>query len=210
MNLPDEPTDYREKRTALLQAEIALREQIEEVARLRRDLPPGRQVDNYTFEGEHGPVTLNDLFGDHSTLLMYSYMFGPDAAQPCPMCSAFADSLNGQMKHISQRLSLVMVARSSIDRLLENAQARGWTDLSWVSAAANNYPVDFNSELPDGAQIPMINVFVKRSGNIHHYWTSEMFFEPSPYHPRHVDMIWPLWNIFDLTPEGRGDFMPSL
>ena len=22
---------------------------------------------------------------------------------------------------------------------------------------------------------------------------------------RHVDLIWPLWNLFDLTPEGRGE-----
>ena len=29
--------------------------------------------------------------------------------------------------------------------------------------------------------------------------------------PRHVDPIWPLWNLFDLTPKGRGaDWYPKL
>jgi len=29
--------------------------------------------------------------------------------------------------------------------------------------------------------------------------------------PRHVDPIWPLWNLFDFTPEGRGtNWYPKL
>jgi predicted dithiol-disulfide oxidoreductase (DUF899 family) len=28
--------------------------------------------------------------------------------------------------------------------------------------------------------------------------------------PRHVDTIWPLWNVFDLLPQGRGsDWYPA-
>jgi predicted dithiol-disulfide oxidoreductase (DUF899 family) len=33
--------------------------------------------------------------------------------------------------------------------------------------------------------------------------------EPGQNH-RHVDMMWPLWNVLDATPEGRGtDWFPS-
>ncbi len=207
---PNESAAYRAKRDELLDAEIALRNQIEEVARLRRSLPLGGVAEDYKFTGTQGEISLSELFGDKETLILYSYMYGPEAEQPCPMCSAFADSLIGQTKHIEQRTALAMVARSDYGRVAELAEARGWGELNWVSAADNNYPIDYKSEMPNGAQVPMCNVFTKHEGRIHHFWTSELFFAPSDFHPRHVDMLWPLWHIFDITPEGRGDFMPGL
>ena len=90
------------------------------------------------------------------------------------------------------------------------ARGRGWDDITWLSAADNDYPIDYHSEMPNGAQVPMCNVFVKRDGAVRHFWNSEMFFAPSETHPRHIDMLWPLWHFFDVTPEGRGDFMPRL
>ena len=126
------------------------------------------------------------------------------------MCSAFVDSLTGQMKHINQRTSLYLVARSAWPRIDALKTAQGWHDTAWLSAANNTYPVDFKSEMPDGSQVPMCNVFRRLDGQVYHFWMSEMFFAPSDFHPRHVDMLWPLWHIFDVTPEGRGDFMPGL
>lgn len=211
VRFPGESEHYRAKRDELLVAEAALRDQIEEVARQRRALPLGGVVEDYVFDGEGGAVKLSELFGQHDTLILYSYMYGPDAEQPCPLCSAFMDSLSGQMKHITQRTAFAVVARSSYARLGPLVDTRGWQDITFVSAQDNSYPVDFKSEMPNGAQVPMCSVFVKRDAKLHHYWTSELFFVPAAeYHPRHVDMLWPLWHIFDITPAGRGDFMPAL
>ena len=206
---PNESEEYRVKRDELLAAEVELRNQVEAVAAMRRDLPLGGESQDYEFDGENGAVKMSELFGEHDTLIIYSYMFAEDA-DPCPMCSAFMDSLHGQLEHINQRVSLVVAARSGIERILKLADARGWRDLTWLSSANNSYPIDYKSEMPNGAQVPMCNVFVRRDDKIYHYWNSELFFAPSDFHPRHMDMIWPLWHIFDITPEGRGEFMPSL
>ena len=137
-------------------------------------------------------------------------MYGPQDNDPCPMCSAFMDSLNGQLKHIRQRTSLVVVARSPYERIAALADGAGWSDIDWYSAADNNYPVDYGSEMPNGAQVPMCNVFVKADDGIRHFWNSEVFFAAQDGHPRHLDTLWPLWHFFDLLPQGRGDFMPRL
>ncbi len=86
---PNESADYRRARNALLAEEIELRRHIERVSELRRRLPPGGEVTKtYRFESENGPVTLADLFGDKNTLIIYSYMFGPQRERPCPMCTS--------------------------------------------------------------------------------------------------------------------------
>src|SRR5947209_16139060 len=83
---PHESAEYRRAREALLAEEIELRRHIERVAELRRSLPPGGEVTkSYSFEGEHGKASLADLFGDKPTLIIYSYMFGPQREKPCPM-----------------------------------------------------------------------------------------------------------------------------
>jgi predicted dithiol-disulfide oxidoreductase (DUF899 family) len=61
--------------------------------------------------------------------------------------------------------------------------------------------------------MPMLNVFVKRDGIVRHFWGSELMNAPADpgQNERHVDSIWPLWNLLDVTPEGRGkDWQPSL
>ena len=209
LSFPNESDDYRRKRNELLAAEMELRDKIETVAALRRELPLGGESQDYEFEGAGGAIKMSDLFAGHDTLIIYSYMFA-EGSDPCPMCSAFMDSLCGQVEHINQRASLVVVARSGVERIQKLVEARGWGELTWLSAANNSYPIDYKSEMPNGAQVPMCNVFVRDAGKIHHFWNSELFFAPSDFHPRHMDMIWPLWHIFDMTPEGRGDFMPGL
>lgn len=209
VRFPGESEDYRKQREVLLDAELALRAQIEQVARLRRGLPLGGRVADYEFDSAGGTVRLSELFGEHETLIVYSYMFG-EKSDPCPMCTAFIDNISGQLQHLSQRVAFAVVARSPMARIQELVNARGWHDIRWLSAARNDYPIDYWSETPDGAQVPVCNVFVRRQEGVYHFWHSEAFFAASDAHPRHLDMIWPLWHLFDLTPEGRGEFMPSL
>src|SRR3979409_2725181 len=89
VRFPNESAEYRRAREALLAEEIELRRHIERVAEQRRALPPGGEVrKDYAFEGEQGPASFADLFGDKQTLVVYNYMFGPQRERPCPMCTS--------------------------------------------------------------------------------------------------------------------------
>ena len=221
---PGESSRYRSARNRLLLAETALRKQVESVARMRRKLPLGGNVpEDYVFDdlpadssnaGTGRQVKLSDLFRDQlDTLLLYSYMFGPRAQQPCPMCTSFLDSLDGAAIHLTQRANLAVVAKSPIGRIEQFAQTRGWRRLRMLSSANNSYNRDYHGETLEGSQLPMLNVFVRRKSGIHHFYATELQFMPPEkgQNQRHIDMMWPLWNLLDLTPEGRGnDWFPSL
>jgi predicted dithiol-disulfide oxidoreductase (DUF899 family) len=223
LRFPNETAEYRAKRDALQRAEIELRRRIEEVAALRRALPEGGEVpEDYVFE-EGGAslddtktvrkVKLSELFGDKPTLVAYGFMYGPNAAKACPMCTAMLDGLNGNLPHIAQRTNLVVIAKSPIARIRAHARERGWKHLRLLSSAGNSYNRDYHTETADASQIPGMNVFVRRNGKIRHFWYPEMFRakNESGQDPRHIDAIWPLWNVLDLTPEGRGaDWRPKL
>jgi predicted dithiol-disulfide oxidoreductase (DUF899 family) len=213
MRFPGEGARYRDARNELLRAEIELRRQVERVAELRRALPPGGEVpQDYVFEGEDGPVKLSELFGDKDTLVAYSYMYGPKMERPCPSCTSMLDSLDGQAPHIGRQVSLAVIARSPLERIKAFTVPRGWQHLRLLSSAANSYHADYHGEAPDGSQWPVMNIFSRRDGRIRHFWASEMMFAPSDpgQDPRHIDMIWPLWNVLDMTPEGRQGFYPKL
>ena len=221
---PGESSRYRTARNQLLAAETDLRRQVERLARMRRKLPLGGPVpEDYVFDeapanssngGAARQARLSELFRDKlDTLLIYSYMFGPKAQQPCPMCTSFLDSLDGAAIHLTQRANLAVVAKSPIGRILQFAQTRGWRRLRLLSSANNNYNRDYHGETPEGGQLPMLNVFVRRKGKIYHSYATELQFMPPDkgQNQRHIDMLWPLWNLLDLTPEGRGaDWFPSL
>jgi predicted dithiol-disulfide oxidoreductase (DUF899 family) len=214
MKFPNEGKAYRAARNRLLSAEKALRKKVEAVAALRRKLPQGGQVpEDYVFEEEGRRTRLSELFVNGDTLVAYGYMYGPKAAKPCPMCTSMLDALDGNARHIAQRTNLVVIAKSPIGRILEFTRTRGWKNLRLLSSAGNSYNRDYHGEGPDASQWPMLNVFARRKGVIRHFWGSELLGAKSEpgQNGRHVDMLWPLWNALDVTPEGRGkDWYPKL
>jgi predicted dithiol-disulfide oxidoreductase (DUF899 family) len=217
LSFPNESSEYRRARAELLDAEIQLRAEIARVAEMRASLPPGGAVkEDYVFEGMDAdgsarPVRMLELFQEgKDALFLYGFMYGPDDDNPCPMCSSLLDALNGNAPHIVQRINLAVVARSPIERVLEFAAGRGWDNLHLLSSAANSYQRDYFAENDQGMQLPMANVFVRRNGSIHHVWGSELLYADVDGQPRHMDLMWPLWNVLDTTPEGRGDWYPSL
>ena len=215
MRFPNEDGKYRAARNELLMAEIELRRQVERVAAARRKLPVGGVTPHdYEFEevSNGRRVRLSQLFGDHDTLVAYSFMYGPAMANACPMCAAMLDSLNGAAGHIGGRAGLAVIAKSPADRIRAFAKERGWNKLRLLSSANNDYNRDYKGEGPDSSQWPSLNVFMRRNGKIHHFYHTEMLFAPADpgQNNRHVDMIWPLWNLLDFTPEGRGNWYPKL
>ena len=213
---PGESRAYRTARTKLLDAELKLRKQVEQVAALRRKLPAGGKLpEDYEFEEDGAKkVRLSQLFErGKDTLILYSFMYGPKMEKPCPMCTAFLDSLDGAAPHIAQRANLAVVAKSPIARIQEFARSRGWRNLRLLSSSANMYNRDYYGESPDGSQNPSLNVFTRQDGAIRHFFHSELLFEKAEkgQDDRHIDMAWPLWNMLDFTPEGRGkNWYPKL
>lgn len=209
---PNESEVYRRARTALLAEEIELRRHVERVAALRRQLPPGGEVpEDYRFVGESGSVTLAKLFGDKQTLVVYSAMYGPQRARPCPMCTSLLEAWDGTARNASQLISLVIVARSPVERLTEFRKERGWEHLECYSDMTGAYTRAYvNAE---DADMPGLNVFTKRDGAIRHFWGSEMngpTADPGQ-DPRSAPEIDPLWTLLDLTPEGRNaNWYPKL
>jgi predicted dithiol-disulfide oxidoreductase (DUF899 family) len=227
---PGESAEYRAARDRLLGQEIELRRAMEAVAAARRELPHGGAVpQDYVFhgrerEGNMAQVRLSELFApDKDSLVIYSFMFprdpgddrpGPVAGQtarlplaegPCPSCVAFLDQLDGAAEHAGQNLNLAVVAKAPLPVVLTFAEERGWRRLRLLSSAGTTYNSDYLAETADGHQRPMLNVFHRDAGTIRHFWGSELFYAPadSGQDPRHVGTLEPLWNLFDLTPEGR-------
>src|SRR5580704_7096279 len=145
LSFPNESAEYRTARNALLDAEIALRRQIEAVAAQRRALPAGGEVaEDYVFErigADERPekVRLSELFGGHPSILLYSFMYGPERDQPCTGCTHTLDGWDGSVFHADQRFPTYVVAKSPIARLQALARKRGWRHLKLLSTAGNNY-----------------------------------------------------------------------
>jgi predicted dithiol-disulfide oxidoreductase (DUF899 family) len=230
MAFPGESAEYRTERNRLLEQEIELRRAMEAVAAARRRLPPGGIVpQDYVFQTQ-GPgsgaaeVRLSELFAPgKDSLVIYSMMFprdpgddrpGPAGGQtallslaqgPCPSCTAFLDALDGAAEHASQRVNLAVAAKAPIERILTFAAERGWRSLRLLSTEGTTYNRDYGAETADGEQQPMLNVFHRDGDTIRHFWGSELFYAPEDpgQDQRHVGTLEPLWNLFDLTPEGR-------
>jgi predicted dithiol-disulfide oxidoreductase (DUF899 family) len=211
---PNESDDYRRARTALLAEEIELRRHIERVAELRRALPPGGEViTDYTFIGENGPVNFAGLFGDKQTLVVYSYMYGPQREQPCPMCTSLLSAWDGEVPDLRQRIAFAVVARSPIERLVAFKRQRGWHHLPLFSDTSEAFSRDYHGMTPDGGDDAAFNVFTRRDGTIRHFWAGEMGAETVDpgQDPRGAPDLMPIWTILDVTPEGRGtDWYPKL
>jgi len=224
VQFPGESKRYRTNRNALLRAEAKLRKHVEDVAALRRRMPLGGEVkEDYVFE-EGAPdladaetvrqVRLSELFeAGKDDLVLYNFMYGPQMDHACPMCTSFLDALDGEVRHINQRANLAVVARSPIQRIREHARARGWRAFRLLSSANNTYNADYHGQSADGSQLPMLNVFTRRKGKIHHFYGTELLFAKTGrgQDARHIDMVWPLWAVLDFTPAGRGkDWYPAL
>jgi predicted dithiol-disulfide oxidoreductase (DUF899 family) len=235
IRFPGESDEYRQARGRLLEAEMELRRANERVAAQRRGLPPGGAVpEDYVFAETAdggGEVRFSELFAPgKDTLVIYSFMFprspgdrrpGPTRGEtarlpledaPCPSCTSILDSLDGAAFHLGHQINLAVVAKSAPERIRAFARERGWRHLRLLSSYNNSYNRDYHAESEDGSQLPILNVFVRDGSTIRHSWATELMFAPREggMDPRHVDSIWPIWNILDMTPEGRVGDLPRI
>jgi predicted dithiol-disulfide oxidoreductase (DUF899 family) len=215
----DESAAYRAARAQLLEAEIALRDQCERVAALRRALPLDTQVSDYVLhEGPadlsaDGPVTavrLSEMFErSDAALVVYQYMYGGAQTKPCPMCTLWTDGFNGAAQHLRQRVNFAIIAQADIGEFRAWARARGWHNLRLVSSAGSSFKTDLQFADEHGRQHPGVSVFVRAAdGSVRHFYSAAAVMKENAY--RGIDLLTPVWNLLDLTPEGRGNWMPRL
>lgn len=220
-NLANESEQYLLKRDELRRAEIDLRAQRERVAELRRQLPQGPAVEDYVFEevptkldAGDTPIQktrLGQLFSrPDRSVVIYHYMFGKKQTKPCPMCTAWIDGINGVAHHLAQNLDLAIVAAADLATLRSYARTKGWTRLRLLSAGSSTFKYDLGSEDKEGNQDSAISVFTRDSdGTIRHSYTGHPWLAPD-IKERGIDELTPIWNLMDLTRQGRGSFYTKL
>src|SRR5438046_785080 len=214
-NLPNESEEYIGKRDELRRAEIELMRQRERVAELRRRLPQGALVQDYLFQ--EGPanldsgdtpvrtVRLSELFtGPNRSLVVYHFMYGKKQTNPCPMCTMFIDSWNGVAHHLAQNVDVAIVAAADPAALRAHARTRGWDRLRLLSCGANTFKYDLGSEDRAGNQDSTVSVFIRDGdGTLRHFYSAHPSMA-NDIKERGLDLLTPVYNILDLTAQGRG------
>ncbi|HEX3252359.1 MAG TPA: DUF899 family protein [Pyrinomonadaceae bacterium] len=217
----NESDDYLRKREELRLAEIESMKLRERVAALRRQLPPGAIVEDYEFI--EGPTDLNagdtptrkvrlsELFSAaERSLVIYHFMYGKKQTKACPMCTMWIDGYNGVAHHLARNLDFAIVAAADPSTLREHARARGWKNLRLLSAGESTFKYDLGSEDSEGHQDSTMSVFTRDAdGTLRHFYSAH----PSmgaEIKERGIDLLTPVYNMMDLTPEGRGDWYASL
>lgn len=214
-HFPGESAAYQEARRALLVEEIEFRRHMTRLVEQRRSLPPGPVIEkDYRFRDAKGDeLGLIDLFGDKDTLVAYFWMYGPQRARPCPMCTNWLGSVNGNGADIAQRVSLKILGRSPVERQLAFAAERGWKHLDFIQTVGDDYANDLDLINDDGSENPALVVYRRDGDKVRLFWASVMTREMADpgQDPRNAPDIASLWSILDLTPEGRApDWYPKL
>lgn len=212
---PGESDAYRKARQDLLQEEIEFRRHMTRLVEQRQALPPGPVVEkDYRFlDADGNDLSLKDLFGPHDTLITYFWMYGPQRERPCPMCTNWLGSVDGNAADIKQRVGLKIIGRSPVERQRAFAQERGWQHLDFVQTLDDDYANDLHLVQPDGGEIPALIVYRLDGDKVRLFWASEMTGDMADpgQDPRDAPDIASLWSLLDLTPQGRGtDWYPKL
>jgi predicted dithiol-disulfide oxidoreductase (DUF899 family) len=202
---PNESREYRAARDSLLKDEQELVDKVRSVAAKRRKLPAGGQLkEDYVFQwandGKVGkPVKFSELFGDKDTLLVYSWMFGPNWDHPCPSCTSLMDGFDRAWYSVSKDAAFVGISKAPAEKINAWAKQRGWSQIPLVSGYDSPFQADYKCQgESDDMQLPVMHVFRKQGGKVFHFWATER-------QENHVDTVWVYWNLMDFTPEGRPD-----
>jgi predicted dithiol-disulfide oxidoreductase (DUF899 family) len=219
--LANEPREYLQKREELRLAEMEMFRNIERVAALRRALPTGVEVTDYVFQegardlnGADSPISsvrLSELFSAAGrALIVYHFMYGKRNTTACPMCTMWIDTFNGIAPHLAQSVDLAIVAAADPATLRAHARARGWHNLRLLSAGDSTFKYDFRSEDEEGRQDSALSVFTRdAAGTLRHFYTTHPWLDDD-MNERGIDLLQPVYNMLDLTPQGRGSWYASL
>lgn len=202
-------------RTRLLKQEKEFTRARDALSRARRDLPWEPVTKEYAFDGPRGRETLADLFEGRSQLVVYHFMFGPDAKVGCKHCSFWADNFNPIIVHLNQRdVTMVAISRAPLARLEEYQQRMGWT-FKWLSSGGSDFNLDFQASFkPEDvkAKKALYNFVIyddaeetEREGiSVFHTVDGKIYHTYSTY-ARGIDLMNTAYNYLDLVPKGRDE-----
>lgn len=216
--MPNHPLTSRqqwiEARKELLAKEKEFNKLRDELSQQRRELPWVEVSKPYRFEGETGTRSLGDLFGDHSQLIVFHFMFGPDWEEGCPSCSFWADNFEGIPVHLAHRdAAFVAISRAPYEKLSAYRQRMAWT-FPWYSSVDNDFNFDFHvsfsqEQIEAGeaeynyrqtnilGELPGISVFCRgEHGEIFHSYST---------YARGLDMLNGAYHLMDILPKGRDE-----
>ena len=209
------PDEWVEARKHLLAKEKVFTRLRDQLSQARRDLPWVRVTKQYVFDGPEGKQTLGQLFNNHSQLIVYHFMFGPDWEAGCKSCSFWADNFNGIVPHLNQRdVTFVAISHAPLAKLQAFAARLGWS-FKWLSSSGGDFNYDYNvsftpEELACGSaiynyaanklnmpELPGISVFYKDAdGKVFHTYSC---------YARGSDMLNTAYHYLDLVPKGRDE-----
>jgi len=207
--------EWIKARRDLLAEEKRFTRERDALSKKRRELPWVRVDREYTFDGPNGEESLSDLFGKHSQLLVYHFMYGPDWEEGCPSCSFWADNFNGIDIHLAHRdIAFLAISRAPFATLDAYRRRMDWT-FKWVSSLGSDFNFDYHvsftpEELEKGemfhnfgtmrfpsSEAPGASAFFRdNDGTIYHTYSCHM---------RGVDMLNGAYHWMDIAPKGRDE-----
>ncbi len=209
----EESDEYRRQREELRIAELDLIDHVERVASLRRQLLDDTVVEDYELfdVAKDEPVRLSALFSSPDrALILYHFMYGKAQTEPCPLCTMWIDGYNAVAPHVGQNADFAVVAAADPPALRAHAASRGWSNLRLLTAGNSKFKYDLGSEEADGAQTEWISVFTRGDDGTVRPFYSKGAQIADGRRERGIDLLSPVWQLLDLTPNGRGAWYPSL
>jgi predicted dithiol-disulfide oxidoreductase (DUF899 family) len=195
----------------------------DQLSRERRDLPWELVEKAYTFEGERGRASLQELFAGRSQLVVYHAMFDPATAGPdttwtadaaCHACSWWMDNFNGVTVHLNHRdITIVAVSLALYPAIAAYKKRMGWS-FPWFSSAGSDFNFDYQVSFTadelragkaeynyrpapgTGPEAPGVSVFLRDGGDIYHTYST---------YARGIDMLNVAYHYMDLVPKGRDE-----
>jgi len=206
---------WMSERRKLLAKEKKLSRQRDALSELRRKLPWEKMEKQYMFDGPDGRESLADLFGRHSQLLVYHFMFAPEWKEACAHCSFWADHYDAMGVFLAARdTAFVVISRAPMSKIEPFKKRMGWK-FKWVSSGRNDFNYDlmvsFSPEQRESGQIfynyahqkKEINsdregasAFYKHKGTVYHTYST---------YARGIDLLNSTYNWLDLTAKGRDE-----
>ena len=138
-------------------------------------------------------------------------MYGKRQTSACPMCTLWIDGYNGVAHHIAQNVDFAIVAAAEPPVLRAHARRRSWHNLRLLSTGeGSTFKYDLGSEDREGHQDSTISVFTRDAdGAVRHFYSAHPRMA-SDIKERGIDLLTPVYNILDLTPQGRCNWYAEL
>jgi predicted dithiol-disulfide oxidoreductase (DUF899 family) len=202
-------------RTALLAKEKEFTRLRDELSQHRRQLPWVKVEKKYAFEGPRGQESLAELFEKRSQLVVYHFMFSPEADEGCKHCSFWADNFNGIGAHLNHRdVTFVAVSRAPLAKIERFKKRMGWS-FKWVSSHDNDFNYDYQASFsPEQIQSGSVyyNFAKAKIGMTEREGTSVFYkdeggavFHTYSCYARGIDMMNTAYHYLDLVPKGRDE-----